>query len=689
MAPRNAVSCKAVEHSRYSATNPEGFVRFDLLQAEHYEPALDGALAEARAAIEAIVACAQPADFGNTVRALELADESLALVSGIFNNMLGVDGSEAMHAIAPSVSVKLARYQNDLYLHAELYRRVAAVWATRAQLAPDERRLTELVHKAFVRNGAALDAGQQQRLRAIDARLAELGPEFGRRLLRAMQQYALPIDDAGQLAGLPAAQVAAAAQAARERGLGAPYALTLQAPSLLPALTYCDRRELRETLYRAYVARATQGESDNRAVCAEMARLRLQRAQLLGYPTHAHFTLDDRMAERPENVARLTEQLALRALPAARREHAQLQAYARAHGAGELAAWDIAYWAERLKRALFSFDEELLRPWFELDRTVQGAFAVCHRLWGISFERQAQAVTWAPDVSLYAVRDRDGSLLGYLYVDLFPRATKRPGAWMTSFRDQGLWQGQQRRGHIAIVGNFTPPQAGHPTLLAFSEVETLFHELGHALHGLFSQVPYRSMAGTNVAWDFVELPSQLMENWLRAPEALALFARHYQTDAPLPPSYVQALVEERRFRAGTACVRQLSFGQLDMAWHSLRDDAPLSQAQALELERAAMRPYQIVPPLPEAQLSPSFSHIFDGGYSAGYYSYKWAEVLEADAWQQFEQAGVFDGPTADRYRRTILERGNRVPAEQAWHDFRGQAADVRALIDRDQLDGHL
>ena len=678
-----------MEHARYSPENPDGFVCFDRLRAQDFGPAIQAGLAQARAAIAAIVANPAVPDFTNTVAALEQSDEDLALASATFHNLLSVDGTEAMHELAPQIAVELAQHQNDVYLNPQLYRRVAAVWQQRGSMPAPERRLTELMHKAFVRNGAALDVSQQARLRQIDARLAELGPEFGRRLLKAMQQYVLPVADAAQLEGLPQLQLAAAAQAARDRGLSEPYALTLQAPSLMPALTYCHDRVLRERLYRAYIARATQGESDNRAVCTELAQLRVQRAQLLGYATHAHFTLDDRMAERPESVVWLAEQLALRALPAARREHAQLQQYARRHGAPTLAAWDIAYWAERLKHELFDFDEERLRPWFELERTVEGAFAVCQRLWGLRFEPRADAVTWAADVRLYTVRDDDGSLLGYLYVDLFPRATKRPGAWMTSFRDQGLWQGQERRPHIAIVGNFTPPQPGHPTLLAFSEVETLFHELGHALHGLLSQVHYRSMAGTNVAWDFVELPSQLMENWLRAPQALALFARHYQTGAPLPAAYVEALAAERRYRAGTACARQLSFGALDMAWHSLTQPERLTSDQALELERHSMRPYQILLPLPEAQVSPSFSHIFDGGYSAGYYSYKWAEVLEADAWQQFEQAGVFDPATAQRYRRTILARGNSVPAEQAWLDFRGQAADVHALINRDQLDGPL
>jgi peptidyl-dipeptidase Dcp len=661
-------------------------VPFDAIATEHFLPALDWAIADAKAEIERIATAPEAANFANTIEALELAGQDVERVSGIFHNLLSAETSDALQALTGEIGPRTAAFANDIALDPRIFARVKAVHDRRTAMdwTAEQTQLLDDTYKSFVRNGALLSDDEKGELRAIDEKLSKLCPDFGHNVLKATNDFALVIRDQRDLAGLPESARAAAAEAATARGETGAWAFTLHGPSVQPFLTYADHRGLREEMWRALATRAFGGSFDNQPLVLEIANLRHRRARLLGYATHADFVLEQRMAETPGRVGDFLEKLLAASRPAAERDLAEIQAHALTLGGPEpLMPWDFSYYAEKLKQARFAYDDEALRPYFPLARVVEGVFEHCRLLYGLIFRRADGYPVWHPEVTVYEVEDeRDGSFVGLFYTDFFPRPTKQNGAWMTTFRDQGTYRGGVKRPHVAIVCNFTRPSGDKPSLLTFDEVSTLFHEMGHALHGLLSRCTYRSLGGTNVRWDFVELPSQIFENWLREKESLDIFARHWQTGEPMPADLVEKIRASARFLAGYSSLRQVQFGLLDMAWHGAD---PSAVASVPDFEKAATERATVLPRVPGTNSSVAFSHIFGGGYSAGYYSYKWAEVLDADAFEAFKEKGLFDRATADSFRRHILERGGTEPPMDLYKRFRGREPDPDAMLRRDGL----
>ncbi|MFN7684055.1 MAG: M3 family metallopeptidase [Oligoflexia bacterium] len=661
-----------------------GEIPFDQIKVEHYRPAFDAALAEARQNLAALRSDASKPTFENTIERLESLTEKLDRCSGVFFNMVGAEAGESMHALAREISPLTAAFSNDLLLDAKVFARVKEVFDLRAglKLTPEQSMLLEKTYKSFVRNGALLDLTAKERLREIDAELAKLGPQYSENVLKATYAREFWINSEADLEGIPESARLAAREAAKEKGRPGEWLFTLEAPSYIPVLSYAKKRQLREEMWRAYGSKALLGEFDNRTILKRIAVLRHQRAGLLGYSTHAHYVLEERMAQSPKNVKAFLDKLFVYARPAAERELEDLKRLARdLEGISDFKPWDAAYFMEKLKHARFDFDEEELRPYFPLEQVVAGVFEHARRLYGLEFRPVSDVAVYHPDVKVYQVIDtRDERFIGLFYTDFFPRKTKKGGAWMTSFRDQGLMAQKIERPHVSIVCNFTPPAGGKPSLLTYDEVRTLFHEFGHALHGLLSDCTYRSVGGTNVYWDFVELPSQVMENWTEQKESLDLFARHHDTGQVMPAELAKKIREASRFMAGWYCLRQLQFAELDMAWHA-SDPSSVNDVEAFEekvLERT-----RILPRVAGTATSPAFSHIFDGGYSAGYYSYKWAEVLDADAFEYFQEHGLFDREIAAKFRREILSKGGSEHPSELYRRFRGRDPDPEALIRRD------
>ncbi len=661
-----------------------GEAPFDQIKTEHYKPAIEAALAEARSHLDALAHQSATPDFENTIVRLETLSESLDRCAGIFFNIVEAEADEAMHALAKEISPLTAAFSNDLMLNPNVFARVKAVYEKRASLnlTVEQSKLLEKTYKGFVRNGANLDEKAKSRLREIDAEMSKLSPQYSENVLKATNAAEFWVTSPSELEGLPESALAAARDAATEKGRPSDWLFTLQAPSYIPVVSYAKNRSLREKIWRAYAGRALTGEFDNRATLKRIAVLRHDRAKLLGYATHADYVLEERMAQKPSNVKQFLDKLWTYAKPAAEKELAELKKFAAdSDGLNDFQPWDAAYYMEKLKESKFSFDEEALRPYFPLESVMKGVFEHARRLYGLEFKPLSNVAVYHPDVKVYQVVDaRDERLIGLFYTDFFPRKTKRGGAWMTAFRDQGLFDGEVRRPHISIVCNFTPPAGGKPSLLTYDEVRTLFHEFGHALHGLLSECTYRSVAGTNVYWDFVELPSQVLENWTEQKESLDLFAKHHETGELMPAELARKLRETARFMSGWYCMRQLAFAELDMAWHS-GDPAGISDVEKFEDQAIART--RVLPRLPGTAISPSFSHIFSGGYSAGYYSYKWAEVLDADAFEYFREHGLFDREVAAKFRREILSKGGSEHPAELYRRFRGRDADPEALIRRD------
>ena len=665
---------------------PRQAVPFDRLRNEHFIPALRVAIAEAQRNVAAIRASASE-DFEGAVVALESAAERTGLIAGIFFNFLAARSDEALQAMARDVSPMLAAFSSDVSLDEALFAKIKNVYGRRKALALDaeQSRLLEKTYRDFVRNGALLASDEKAKLRALDQELSKLGPEFSDNVLKATNAYRLELSKPEEVEGLPHDALQAAAEAAKAAGASAAWLFTLQAPSYVPFMTYAARRDLRERMWRAYNSRAFGGPYDNQRLATEIARLRHERARLLGYSSHAAFTLEERMAETPERALSFLERLLDKSREAALRDVAEVSAFRdqSAPEEGALQPWDYAYWSEKLKRARYDFDQESLRAYFPLERVVAGAFEHARRLYGLRFDKTNSIPAYHPDVYVYEVtQEDDGSFVGLFYADFFPRESKRGGAWMTSFRDQGLFQGEVRRPHVAIVCNFTPPTGNKPSLLSFDEVRTLFHEFGHSLHGLLSDCTYPSLSGTSVYWDFVELPSQIMENWTLEKEALDLFARHWQTGERLPADLTAKIKRTAKFQAGFSSLRQLNFGLLDMAWHAAD---PSEIKDVAEFEARATQRTRALPAIAGTNLSCSFTHIFAGGYSAGYYSYKWAEVLDADAFEAFLERGLFDQGVARAFRDHILKRGGTEHPMTLYKRFRGREPDPDALLRRDGL----
>jgi peptidyl-dipeptidase Dcp len=662
---------------------------FDELRDEHFAPAFDAVLAQARANLDRLRADASPPTFDNTLEALETASERLELVSSVYSNLLSAHTNDALQRLAREVMPKLAEFSNDVFLDAALFGRVRAVWERRESLGLDteRRKLLDDTHRSFVRNGALLPEADKTRLRALDQRLAVLGQQFSDNVLAETNAFELVLTDRSELAGLPDGAIEAAALTAKERGRGGAWVFTLHQPSLLPFLKFSERRELRERIWRAAQGRAMAGEHDNREILKEIATLRFDRARLLGHETHAHFVLEERMAATPAGVRAFLARLLPPSRAAAERDLAELRVMARRDGQAEpLKPWDVAFWSERLRREKYELDDEQLRPYFKLESVVAGVFEHARRLYGLTFKERRDLPVYHPDVKLFEVRDEaTDAFVGLFYADFFPRASKRNGAWMTTFRSQGLLAGRVERPHVSIVCNLAKPTPTRPSLLDLDEVRTVFHEFGHSLHALLSKCRYRSLGGTNVYWDFVELPSQIMENWSTEKEGLDLFARHHETGERIPDAIIERIKAAAQFQAGWMSLRQLTFALLDFAFHA---DDPRGVGDVEAFERQATEPTRLFPHEPGTSICCAFSHIFAGGYSAGYYSYKWAEVLDADAFELFRERGLFDRETADRFRENVLERGGTEHPAELYRRFRGRDPDPDALLRRDALLSH-
>lgn len=654
---------------------------FSQIQLDDYIPAFEANIAQARAEIDTLVNNPEAPTFENTIEALDYSGQALERLSSLFFNLNSAETSDTMQKIAQEVSPKLTAFGNDIALNETLFRRVKAVYDQHESLSlsPEQLMLLEKKYKGFSRNGALLAEDQKSRLREIDTELAQLKLTFGENVLAETNSYFKHITNAEDLAGLPEGAKEAAAALAQSKGLEG-WVFTLDFPSYMPLSTYADNRELRKEIAIAFGKKAFQDNSHNNTeILKKIVALRHERAQLLGYATHAHFVLEERMAQHPDQVKSFLNDLLAKAKHAAQREFEQLLAFAKEKdGLDHLEKWDGGYYTEKLKQQLFNLDDELLKPYFKLENVLNGAFTIAQKLFDLQFHEIDTIDKYHPDVLTYEVRDEANELVALFYADFFPRSGKRPGAWMTSYKPQYREAGVNERPHVSIVCNFTPPTPSKPSLLTFNEVTTLFHEFGHALHGMLANTTYPSLSGTSVYWDFVELPSQVMENWCYEPEALALFAHHYETGEVIPQTYVDKIKESASFLEGMATVRQLSFGLLDMAYHA--QIPVIEDVKAFEV--AAMRETALYPDVTENCMSSSFSHIFQGGYSSGYYSYKWAEVLDADAFAYFQEKGIFNKEVATRFKDTVLSKGGTEQPMALYKRFRGQEPQPDALLKR-------
>ena len=662
---------------------PFGTPPFDRIANEHFRPAFDEGLVQAAAALREIADHPEPPSFENTLEALEHSSQLLDTVRSVFASLRSAHTNPVIQDVSREIAPRLARHRDDILMNEKLFERVRAVWDARESLDLDgeQRTLLDETYKSFVRGGAGLDATTKATLRAINEELSELSVRFGENVLAETNAFSLVIDDEANLAGLPEGVRQAAADEAAHRGLTGRWVFTLHKPSLIPFLQSSERRDLRQQLFEAYISQGDHGnEHDNKAVAGRVAALRARRARLLGYRNHAHFMLERSMAEAPENVEELLGRLWPAAIERARQEAEELQALIDAEGGDfRLAPWDWWYYSERLRQQRFTIDDEVLRPYFPLERVRQGAFDVARRLFGIRFERRPEISTYHEEVEVFEVFDADDSHLGLFYTDYFPRDTKRSGAWMNNLRHQEVVGGVDVRPLVANVANFSRPSGGRPALLTLEEVMTLFHEFGHALHGLLSRCRYRSLSGTAVPRDFVELPSQLMENWAKEPEVLRHYARHWQTDEPIPDALIERLQEADRFNQGFATTEYLAAAHLDLAWHTLEDDV---EREANSFERETLERLGLLPEIVSRYRSTYFNHVFSLGYSAGYYSYVWAEVLDADAFEAFKQRGLFDPKLARDYRRQILERGGSDRPMELYRAFRGTEPAIEPLLAR-------
>ena len=659
---------------------PYGAPAFDKVRREHYVPAFKEAIAQAKAEVDAIVACPDEPTFANTIEALERSGRALDRVSSVFFNLLEADSDDEMQAIAEEVSPWLTEMSLYISLNARLFERVKAVYDSRDSLSleRDQQRLLEKTYKGFVRDGALLSPEDKEEYSRLSEELSLLQLKFGKNALDATHAFVLHLTDDAGLEGLPDYVREAGAEAARSRGLGG-WVFDLTAPSYGPFMKFSARRDLREKMWRAYNTRATSGEYDNTLICREIAGKRIRIARLLGYETYADYATEDRMIKSVAHVRAFTDELMEPSLPAARGEVTALLDFARAEGfdGAQLEPWDFPYWSERLRDREFSLREDILKPYFRLEDCIDAVFALAGTLYGISFVERPDLPVYHPDVRVYDVQDGDGRHLALFYADFFPRKTKRSGAWMTEFRGQSIVDGVEERPFISIVTNFSKPSADRPSLLTHDELTTFLHEFGHSLHGILSEGRYASLTCTNVDHDFVELPSQIMENWAYEKEWLQTFAKHYQTGAPIPDALVDRIVASRNFHAAYAQVRQLQFGILDMAWHTLKE---LPECSVAAFEDGVLAPYRTLPQPSGACVSTTFSHIFSGGYCAGYYSYKWAEVLEADAFSLFREKGVFNREVARSFREEILSRGSSEDEAVMYRRFRGHDPEPSALL---------
>ncbi|MDR2223974.1 MAG: M3 family metallopeptidase [Flavobacteriaceae bacterium] len=670
----------SVLHTKFNTVH--GTAPFTQIKTEDYIPAFNKAIQDTKNEIEAITSTTDIPTFENTLEALAYSGMELDVLSNIFFNLNSAETNDEMQKIAQEVAPMLSALSNDISLNEELFKRVKAVYEQKESLNLNTEQETLLTknYKSFVRNGALLSEDKKERLRAIDAELSTTALKFGENVLAETHKYQLHITAEKDLAGLPEGAIEEAKALAEQEGKEG-WVFTLDYPSYIPFMTYADNRELRKEMAIASGKKAFQdNEHNNEANVLNIVNLRHERANLLGYATHAHFVLEERMAQSPDKVNAFLEELLAKAKPAADKEFAELTAFAKqTDGIELLEKWDGSYYSEKLKQERFSLDDELLKPYFQLENVLDGAYQVAHKLYGLVFTEVHNIEKYHADVRTFEVTNEAGEFIAVFYTDFFPRKGKRNGAWMTSFKNQYIQNGVNERPHISIVCNFTKPTATKPSLLTFNEVTTLFHEFGHALHGMLANTTYPSLSGTNVYWDFVELPSQVMENWCYEKEALELFAKHYQTGETIPMELVEKIKESASFLEGIATVRQLSFGLLDMGWHG-QDPTAITNLKDFEAKQFAST--QQYPDVKENAMSTSFSHIFQGGYSSGYYSYKWAEVLDADAFAYFKANGIFNKEVATKFKDYVLSQGGTDHPMTLYKKFRGQEPTPDALLKR-------
>ena len=655
---------------------------FDAIQNEDYKPAIEAAIAQARQEIDLITNNPDPATFENTIAALDYAGYQLDRVTSIFFNLNSAETNETIQKTAQEVSPLLSEFSNDITLNEALFKRVKNVYDSRESLdlTREEEVLLDKRYKGFSRNGANLAEDKKARLREIDTELSKLSLTFGENVLAETNKFELHLTDEADLAGLPESTKEAAAQTAEEKGKEG-WVFTLEYPSYIPFMKYAENRELRKKMAIAFGAKGFHNdELDNQENVLKIVNLRQERANLLGYKTHAHFVLEERMAKSPENVERFLQDLLEKAKPAAEREFTQLANFAKKRdGIEELQKWDSAFYSEKLKQELFELDDEQLKPYFKLENVIDGVFTIAQKLYKLRFVEVQDIPKYHKDVKTYQVFDDQDNFIAIFYADFHPRAGKRAGAWMTQYKGQFKKDGVNERPHVSNVCNFTKPTASKPSLLTFNEVTTLFHEFGHGLHGMLANTTYPSLSGPSVYWDFVELPSQVLENWCYEPEALELFAKHYETGETIPMVLIDKIKKAANFQEGMQTLRQLSFGILDMSWHGA-DPSGITDVKAHE--KAAFENTKLYPDVAENCMSVSFSHIFQGGYSSGYYSYKWAEVLDADAFAYFKENGIFNAEVAQKFKDHVLSQGGTEDPMVLYKRFRGKEPNPEALLKR-------
>tara|TARA_R110001592_G_scaffold36428_1_gene122639 strand:+ start:4175 stop:6193 length:2019 start_codon:yes stop_codon:yes gene_type:complete len=656
---------------------------FSQIKNEHFKPAFLQSIEDARQEIDAITSNTAAPSFENTIEALEFSGQQLDRISSVFFNLNSAETNEEIQKIAQEVSPLLSEFGNDITLNEELFKRVKSVYNKKdsLNLTVEQNTLLDKKYKSFSRNGANLSEEKKTRLRAIDAKLAKLKLTFGENVLAETNKYQLHLTDEADLDGLPEGEKEAAAQLAISKGKKNGWMITLDYPSYIPFMKYAKNRALRKELSLAFGSKAFHNDKlDNQENVLEIAKSRYERAKLLGYKTHANFVLEERMAETPEKVHSFLNELLEKAKPAAEREFQQLENFAKKlDDIDRLEKWDGSFYSEKLKQELFNLDDEKLKPYFKLENVINGVFKVAENLFGLQFEEVNDIEKYHEEVKTYKVYDNDKNFISLFYADFHPRAGKRGGAWMTSYKSQWKRNEENVRPHISNVCNFTPSTKSKPSLLTFNEVTTLFHEFGHGLHGMLANTTYPSLSGTSVFWDFVELPSQILENWCYEKEALELFATHYETGETIPMELVQKIKESATFQEGMQTLRQLSFGLLDMSWHGTD---PTGITNVKQHEDEVFKNTSLYPETPETCMSTAFSHIFQGGYSSGYYSYKWAEVLDADAFAYFKEKGIFNKEVATKFKDNVLSKGGTENPMVLYKRFRGSEPKVEALLER-------
>jgi len=663
-------------------TTPFEVAPFNLIKAEHFKPAIENAIEVARGEIDAIVANPATPDFHNTVEALEKAGELLGRITPVLFNLNSADTTPEMQAAAQEASPLLTNFANDISLNPALFKKVKAVFDKKDSLglSPEQLILLDRKYKGFVRGGAALSDADKEKFRAITVEMSTLSLKFEENVLAETNDYELLLISEEELAGLPEGVREAAAATAREKGKEG-LLFTLHSPSYIPFMQYADRRDLREKMFRAYAVRAYRGnEHDNRTLTVRLADLRLQLARLLGFDDYASYALEERMASTPEEVNTFLADLLKASAPAGRRDLNEIEEYAHSLGyQGKVERWDWAYYSEKLRMQRYNIDDEALRPFMPLEKVKDAVLGLATTLYGLTFREKKDIPIYNPEVTAYEVHDGERGITAILMLDFHPRPGKGGGAWMTGFREQRRENNERIIPVVSLVMNFTRPTPARPSLLSHSEMNTFLHEFGHAMHGMLSDCTYESLSGTNVKRDFVELPSQIMENWSWEKEWLDTWAAHYLTGEKIPDNILIKLKESLTYNEGYSCMRQLSFGLLDMAWHTLT--GPFT-GDIVVFERSAMSAAEILPPADGACMSVSFAHLFSGGYAAGYYGYKWAEVLDADAFSMFRERGIFDRATAMSFRQNILERGGSREPDELFRNFRGREPSIEALIER-------